>query len=264
MPEQQHSKKDGQPVTDPRVEIFVFNHARPRSRHIAFDAFQEQMLGPHMGRCVNMVSEHATVVDPFPELPGEGSDYRDKWNPEPNARQQTADLVSMLQHVGVIARQRGRELPEYVMLWEDDCLACEGLWHELATRIALLRVLHPTMASMQVGMGGSGLVLASGYIRHLAAYLLRRSAESAVDVLINAYLQSYSRPHFLSLQTLSHHVGSVSTFIDRGHLEYGQCGSKLAFNLHPNVFENCWDGELSKLLQCDAKHNYFYLPRLGS
>ena len=204
------------------VDIFLFNHGRPRSSHAAFlDYERSANVSRDKGiNCVSFVANHEAVMDPFPELPGEGSEGY-KWNPEPNARQQTADVVSMLRHVEKIASQRKQQLPDYVMLWEDDCLAFEGLWDELDSRLRMLRTVHPTMASMQVGMGGSGLVLATVYIAHLAEYLLKRSTESAVDVLINAYMQQYSRPHFLSRQALAHHVGSVSTFDGREHLEYG-------------------------------------------
>ena len=161
------------------------------------------------------------------------------------------------------------------MLWEDDCLACKGLWDELGSRLRLVGAVHPTMASMQVGMGGSGLLIAVGYISHLAEYLLQRSSESAVDVLINAYMQQYSRPHFLSRKALAQHMGSVSTFDGRQHVAYGastaavslvlklklagalgDCNSELVFNLSPNVFESCYDEQLHKVLWCDAKHNY--------
>jgi len=236
------------------ISIFVFNHAKPRRLHFQFENMTREGSSPQVHDCVHFVSEHAEMLDPFPELPGESERYEMKWNPEPQARQQTADTVSMLRYITTVSTQLNGKLPDYVLLWEDDVIACSGLWQGLVERITLLRMTDPTFASLQVGMGGSGLLIASGYVAHLAEYLVRRLTESAVDVLINAYMQSFSRPHFLSIQTLSHHIGAVSTFTGRGHADYSDCGKELQYHLSPNVFEECRNEKLRLLLKCDAKH----------
>eukprot|EP00499_Haloplacidia_sp_CaronLabIsolate_P013438 CAMPEP_0196782148 /NCGR_PEP_ID=MMETSP1104-20130614/10801_1 /TAXON_ID=33652 /ORGANISM="Cafeteria sp., Strain Caron Lab Isolate" /LENGTH=485 /DNA_ID=CAMNT_0042152379 /DNA_START=7 /DNA_END=1464 /DNA_ORIENTATION=- len=207
-------------------------------------------LGPLEG-CLSVAEWFHEYRQPFPEVPyiaEEGPDWENRRDiPAYEHVEQTYDYISILRDAFWFYPSRA-----YLLL-EDDFEACAGATAEMSRVQQLLEDGEPSWGGVQFAYGASGWMLNRGFLRQLAAFLENNAYAHPVDLLIHQYFAATRRPAFASGRTLFQHVGNVSTFQGRHHVQFPLCGEPNSALHFRNNYMQCPYDELQSYL-CDRPH----------
>jgi len=188
------------------------------------------------------------LSDPFADIPG--NDYLAPENSLPGhlARQQNADVLTLLSTVF-------RTIPnfEYFLFMEDDFLACDNSLSTILNDLRKIEAHTPArkaLCGLRLSYGMSGLILDRIRAWYFAYYLSNNLDLFPVDLLIRKYMFEHKNnagrdvPHtfgfckprtmslFVHKHVLLEHIGETSTFLERNEKGFRPpfpgCGESMA------------------------------------
>ena len=113
----------------------------------------------------------------------------------------------------------------HLLVWEDDCFACEGTITTLANAADVVSAFNPAWGGFKIGNGGSGMLFHAELAAPLVIYLLSRRGSDNVDVAMWRFLHSGAYADYLARETWSAHRGILSSF--GGSWKRVECGNAL-------------------------------------
>eukprot|EP00297_Palpitomonas_bilix_P012042 CAMPEP_0113910958 /NCGR_PEP_ID=MMETSP0780_2-20120614/27873_1 /TAXON_ID=652834 /ORGANISM="Palpitomonas bilix" /LENGTH=330 /DNA_ID=CAMNT_0000907289 /DNA_START=397 /DNA_END=1389 /DNA_ORIENTATION=+ /assembly_acc=CAM_ASM_000599 len=235
----------------PSVRVSVF-HLRPGSKHSDFEEAKAKHNSPYF----EFVPLEPDTTD---VQPGKDHVYKPGLTPDAQARQQTRDIVKMMQTVKKSCR--------YILLNEDDFKFCPA---SVFTSLYLIQKVSrgEDFNSIRISYGMNGIIMPCKDIDGFSDYLLSQQVMMPVDLLADEWLSVWHpmakkhfgprRRSFFYQHNLLEHLGDVSSFEGRTKRPSWPCGkhNKLINSFVPGTEYSSSCNGRSDVSPCD-------LPRPG-
>jgi hypothetical protein len=184
-------------------------------------------------------------IDPFEDVPNHDYKSPDNRSPGRKARQQNADVVSMLRHVLYHFQF------EHFMFMEDDFITCDDMVSETLRVMEELIHRDSNYCALRISYGMNGIILPREHIRNFIYYVECNLDAFPIDILIRWYqfhpsslmgpgnlplpfktCRQADKTSYIYKNILQEHIGSISTFKERNvpgfRKEFEKCGAKTA------------------------------------
>jgi hypothetical protein len=161
------------------------------------------------------------------------------WHPDNRNKHMVRGQVQQTLDFAAAFRFALSRSPEaHLMVWEDDCHACQGTLEYMHTSAGSIARFDPMWGALRAGNGGSGLLFHANVVGGLVPYLQTRRGSENVDVSMWRYLHSGQLSDYMSKLTWSAHRGLQSSFRQGGNSwKRVHCGNLLDY--YWGWYNNC-------------------------